>query len=240
MIRGFFSIVLQRETVRPVLALAAVSTIAMALVGARMILTHSIRHGYLAWNLFLAWLPLFFCLAAVHVLRGHGERHWKFWALAAAWLLFLPNAPYIFTDLTHLGPRHQSSFWVDLVLIVMTAWTASLLGFLSLYVMQTLVSRRYGWIIGWTFAVVVSGMVGLGVYIGRFLRWNSWDVLLNPFGIASDILLWAIQSVADKKLVIYPALFGLLFFAAHVTLAGLLHLRALPVEEDLRRDSGSA
>jgi uncharacterized membrane protein len=232
MIRSFFAIVFQRETLRPVLALAAVSTIAMGLVGARMALTHSLKHGYLAWNLFLAWVPLFFCFAAVRMLRVHGERHWKFWVLAAAWLLFLPNAPYIFTDLTHLGPRNRGHFWVDLVLIVMTAWTASLLGFLSLYVMQTLVSRRYGWVTGWAFAIVVSGLVGLGIYIGRFLRWNTWDVLVNPFGIASDILLWAMRSVADKKLVIYPAMFALLFFAAHVTLAGLLHLRLQPIEDD--------
>jgi uncharacterized membrane protein len=225
MLRGFCSIIFQRETLRPVLALAAVSAIAMGLVGGRMVVTHSVRHGYLVWNLFLAWLPLFFCLAAVRTLRSHGEKHWKFWLLATAWLLFLPNAPYVFTDLTHLGPRNRGHFWVDLVLIVMTAWTASLIGFLSLYVMQTLVSRRYGWVTGWGFAVVISGLVGVGIYIGRFLRWNSWDVLVNPLGIASDMLLWAMRSVVDAKLVIYPALFALLFFTAHVTLAGLLHLR---------------
>jgi len=229
MIRGFFSIVLQRETLRPVLALAGVSAIAVALVSGRMALSHSLRHGYLVWNLFLAWLPLFFCLAAVRTLRTRGEGHWKFWVLATAWLFFLPNAPYIFTDLTHLGPRHRSLFWVDLVLIVMTAWTASLVGFLSLYLMQTLVSRRYGWVTGWGFAVVVSGLVGVGIYIGRFLRWNSWDVLVNPVGIASDMVFWALRSFGDKKLVIYPAMFALLFLAAHVTLAAMLHLKPQPV-----------
>ena len=228
MIRGFCSTAFQRETLRPVLALAAVSAIAMGLVGTRMLLAQSLKHGYLVWNLFLAWLPLFFCLASVRTLRSHGARHWKFWALATAWLLFLPNAPYIFTDLTHLGPRNRGHFWVDLVLIVMTAWTASLVGFLSLYVMQTLVARRYGWVTGWGFAVVVSGLVGLGIYIGRFLRWNSWDVLVNPLGIASDILMWPMRSLADKRLVIYPMLFALLFFVAHVTLAALLHLRLQP------------
>jgi uncharacterized membrane protein len=231
MIRRFSSIVFQRETLRPVLALAAVSAIAMGLVATRMLVTHSVRHGYLAWNLFLAWLPLFFCLAAVQALRTHGERHWKFWALAVTWLLFLPNAPYIFTDLTHLGPRGRPTFWVDLVMIVMTAWTASLLGFVSLYVMQTLVARRYGWVIGWVFAIVVSGLVGLGVYIGRFLRWNTWDVLVNPLGIASDMFLWAVGSFGDKKLVVYPMMFALLFFAAHVTLAALLHLRLQSLHE---------
>ena len=70
MIRGLCSIVFQRETLRPVLALAAVSAIAMSLVGTRMLLTQSVKHGYLVWNLFLAWLPLFFCLASVRTLRS--------------------------------------------------------------------------------------------------------------------------------------------------------------------------
>jgi uncharacterized membrane protein len=113
----------------------------------------------------------------------------------------------------------------------MTAWTASLVGFVSLYVMQTLVARRYGWVIGWVFAIVVSGLVGLGVYIGRFLRWNTWDVLVNPLGIASDMFLWAVGSFGDKKLVVYPMMFALLFFAAHVTLAALLHLRLQSLHE---------
>src|SRR5688572_16545189 len=100
MIRGFFGIVLQRETLRPVLTLAAVSVLAMSLITGRILVSHSLKHGYLIWNLLLAWLPLFFCLAAVRVAQTAGKRHWKFWMLATAWLLFLPNAPYIFTDLT--------------------------------------------------------------------------------------------------------------------------------------------
>jgi len=232
---GCCRVLFQRETLRPVLALAAVSAMAIALVGLRMLFTHSLRHGYLIWNLFLAWLPLFFCLAAVRVARTHADARWKFWVLATAWLLFLPNAPYVFTDLIHLGPGTRGHFWVDLVLIVLSAWTASVLGFLSLYVMQTMVSRRLGPLAGWGFVVVVSGLTGLGIFIGRFLRWNTWDVLLNPLGVARDIFLWPINSLADKKLAIYPALFGLLFFAAHVTLSGLLHLRLQPADTETDR-----
>jgi len=233
---GFARVMFQRETLTPVLALAGVSAIAMTLVGTRMLLTQSLRHGYLIWNLFLAWMPLFFCLAAVRVTRADPQApRWKFWVLATAWLLFLPNAPYIVTDLIHLGPRSRGHFWVDLVLIMLCAWTALVLGFLSLYIMQRMVSRRLGMLAGWGFVVVVSGLTGVGIYIGRFLRWNSWDVLVNPLGVASDILLWAMGSLGDKKLAIYPALFALLFFAAHVTLSALLHLRLQPVENEPNR-----
>src|SRR5688572_724880 len=85
-----FEIMLQPATRVPVLTLALVSALALSLVGTRMVLTHTLRHGYLIWNLFLAWLPLFFCLAAIYVSRSRGTRHWKFWSLATAWLLFLP------------------------------------------------------------------------------------------------------------------------------------------------------
>jgi uncharacterized membrane protein len=232
MVGGFCRVMFQRETLTPVLALAGVSVVAITLVGIRMGLTHSLRHGYLIWNLFLAWLPLFFCLAAVRAARTQRDRQWKFWALATAWLLFLPNAPYIFTDLIHLGRR---LFWVDLVLIVLCAWTASVLGFLSLYLMQTMVRRRRGVVASWAFVVFVSGLTGLGIYIGRFLRWNTWDLLLNPFGVASDVGWWLITALSDKKLAIYPALFALLFFAAHVTLSSLLHVRLQPAENEPNR-----
>lgn len=229
MINRLSGIIFQRETLTPVLALSGVSAIAVTLVMARMFLTDSLRHGYLIWNLFLAWVPLFFCLAALKVSRAPLVSRWKFWTLATAWLLFLPNAPYIVTDLIHLRPR---LFWVDLVLIVLCAWIALVLGFLSLYLMQNLVSRRCGALGGWAFAALVSGLTGVGIYIGRFLRWNSWDVLVNPIGIMNDIFQWAMTSFADKRLAVYPALFALLSFAAHVTLSALLHLRVQPIDND--------
>lgn len=217
---------LQPATRVPVLTLAFVSVLGVGLVALRMIVSKSLWHGYLIWNLFLAWMPLVFCLAAVHVSRALGARHWKFWMLATAWLLFLPNAPYIFTDITHLGSRHRGHFWVDLTLIVLCAWTASLLGFLSLFAMQTLVKRAYGFLASWTFVIIVSGLTGFGIFVGRFLRWNSWDVVVNPFGLAADLGNWP----TDKRLIIYPTLFAMLFFAAHVTLTALLHIRTPVIE----------
>jgi uncharacterized membrane protein len=222
----------QRETIAPVLALAAVSAISVALVSGKILLTRELRGAYLIWNLFLAWLPLFFCLACVRVSQAVGHRHWKFWALATAWLLFLPNAPYIFTDLVHLGPRTRGHFWVNLVLILLCAWTASLLGFLSLYIMQRMVARRYGLLAGWSFVILVSGLTGFGIYIGRFMRRNTWDIITNPFALAGDIFWWAVSSIANYRLIIYPALFALLFFAGHVTLSALLHFRLQHAERD--------
>src|SRR6185436_9690308 len=133
---------------------------------------------------------------------------WRLFAYAFAWLIFFPNAPYIFTDLTHLMSRHSGHFWVDLVLILLFAWTGFLLGFLSLYLMQSLVARRLGGAAGWVFIAVVAGLSGFGIYVGRFLRWNSWDVLLNPVGLFRDLAQWAANPLGHSNASVFPVLFA--------------------------------
>src|SRR4051812_11496172 len=92
----------KRETAAPMLALTFASGASVALVFARIIFTGHLRYGFLAWNLFLAWLPLVFALLACEKYQNGSGRNWRFLGLAGAWLLFFPNAPYIFTDLIHL------------------------------------------------------------------------------------------------------------------------------------------
>ena len=100
--------------------------------------------------------------------------------LAALWLLFLPNAPYLLTDLIHLGSRDDAPLWFDLVLFSAFAWTGAFLGFLSIYLMQVVVRRAHGALLGW--ALVGGSLLasGFGIYLGRSLRWNSWDFVTSP------------------------------------------------------------
>ena len=132
----------------PLLALAFASAVACLLLGARMLFTGSWRQLFLPWNLFLAWLPLLFAWLAARADSAATPGRWRFRAHAVAWLLLFPNAPYILTDLWHLPPNWQGRFWVDLVLILLFALTGLVLGFLSRYLMQTLVARRFGWVRG--------------------------------------------------------------------------------------------
>src|SRR5216684_729243 len=108
----------KQEKAIPVLALAFASGVSVALVVARVIWTGHFRYAFLAWNLFLAWLPLIFALLASEEYQNGSGRNWRFLSLAGAWLLFFPNAPYIFTDLIHLTTRLYDHFWVDMVLIL--------------------------------------------------------------------------------------------------------------------------
>jgi uncharacterized membrane protein len=209
----------------PVLALFVASVVSIAVLCGRMIWTASWHHAYLAWNLTLAWLPLFFALAACRFCQGERQRKWCFRAAAFAWLIFFPNAPYIFTDLIHLHWWNQTVFWLDLVLILLFAWTGLLLGFVSLYLMQSLVTQTWGKTVSWFFVMVAVGLSGIGIYWGRFLRRNSWDVLLNPIELTVAVVNWVVESLAHPKSLALPLLFGTFLFMAYVTLHALTYLK---------------
>ena len=160
------------------LALVFASAVTVVLLGARIIWTHNLRYSFLVWNLFLAWVPMIFSVLACERFRTQERCDWRFFGLAGAWLLFFPNAPYIFTDVIHLATHFFNHFWIDLTLVLLCALTGFVLGFVSLYLMQSLVTRLFGRIAGWLFVGAVAGLCSLGICLGRFFRMNSWDLLV--------------------------------------------------------------
>jgi len=215
----------RRETAVPVLALLFASGVSVALVTARIIWTRDVRYVFLMWNLFLAWLPLMFSLLAYDEYQAGLNRNWRFVGLASAWLVFFPNAPYIFTDLIHLWSRFYGQFWVDMILILLCALTGLVLGFVSMFLMQTIVKRMFGALASWLFIAVVAGLSGFGIYVGRFLRFNSWDVLFKPVALYQSITDWAATPLAHPVSFAFPALFGTFLFIAYLMLYALTHLQ---------------
>jgi uncharacterized membrane protein len=176
-------------------------------------------YDFLPWNLFLAWVPV---VAAVAVYDGErrGTSLIRLLPIAALWLLFLPNAPYLLTDFIHLGSRDDAPLWFDIVLFGSFAWTGMLLGFLSIFVMQGVIRRRFGPVWGW---VLVGGSLAassFGIYLGRSLRWNSWDFLVRPGALLEDI--WA--RIADP--LAYPRGVGMTLALTAVLWTGYLTLYA--------------
>ncbi len=213
-------------TTVPLLALIFASVVSVVLTGMRVAWTGNIRYLALAWNLCLAWLPLLFALAAYRRYQRGEPKRWPIFALAGLWLLFLPNAPYIFTDMIHLNRWAFSAFWVDLSLVLMAALTGFMLGFVSLYLMQSVVAHRWGQIAGWALIAVATGLSGCGIYLGRILRWNSWDVLVHPVQFSSSIGHWAAHPLANPGTTFgFPVLFGIFLFLGYVMLYALTHLQ---------------
>lgn len=152
----------------------------------RFLYTGSRTFLFLNWNLFLAFIP--WALTSMVIIWPELQKsRITLFVLLCAWMLFFPNAPYILTDLFHLRLNSSMPIWFDLVLILSFAWTGLLFGFLSLWdierILQKFMNRSKVIIVSFVLLVIGS----FGVYLGRFLRWNSWDVLTEPHGLIYDI-----------------------------------------------------
>lgn len=197
------------------LALIALSLAAVGLLAVRIDRVGEPAFVSLTWNLFLAWIPfvLSLCVAAVH---GRGGPRPLLWVLGAAWLLFLPNAPYILTDFIHLAPAAGVPLWLDAGLISMFAFTGLLLGYASLYLVQAVVRETAGAFAAWTAALGALGLASVGIYLGRFVRLNSWDFFTNPHHLAYLVRLRLADPFGNPRLIAVVVTSTLMLGAAYL------------------------
>ena len=167
-----------------IVALLAASALCVALVEIRTHETGDAYYRFLVWNLILAWVPLALAVAAYARARRRVDLHVA--ALLVPWLLFFPNAPYLLTDFIHLG-EGPAPLWYDALMLSAFAWTGLLLGFASLYLVQMIVRRALGGTVAWVGVLGALGLASVGVYVGRFVRFNSWDALLHPVRVAEVV-----------------------------------------------------
>lgn len=171
----------------PLPRLALMSLFAVALLGARVLRTHSGAYTFLAWNLFLAWIPFAIGLAVERFVAGRAHAA-VIAGASLAWLLFLPNAPYLVTDLIHLRFRHDAPIWFDSVMLMAFAWTGLTLGVGSVRRLAGVVGSRWGVGRARAFVIAVALLSGYGIYLGRFVRLNSWDLAAHPGWVMSELL----------------------------------------------------
>jgi uncharacterized membrane protein len=203
--------------------LAAASAVCISLVTARVVYSHTRGYLGLVWNLFLAWIP--FGLAYIaYVLSG--RRVLTYLAIPAfmlLWLIFFPNAPYILTDLQHLGQAAANvPVWYDVILLVWFSWTGMLLGVVSLNWMHEIVKREFGRGAGWVFVLAVASLSSVGVYIGRFIGLNSWDLFQNPDQTVTN--LWDWLSDPSVRSFGFVGLYSLFFIFVYLTLYAFGHV----------------
>ena len=153
----------------------------------RFIATGSLMHGFLIWNLFLAYVPYRITNYLDKAVSKIKDRV-TFWLIFFSWLLFIPNSFYIITDLFHLDEGRSAPQWYDLALIFSFAWNGIILGILSLHKMERVIEEKFNRKIKLLFIYGIMWLNALGIYIGRYLRFNSWDIITNPFGLTADIV----------------------------------------------------
>jgi len=180
------------------------------------------EYAFLIWNLFLAWIPF---LIAYFTYTLTLTRRWMYVVVPVTvllWLIFFPNAPYMLTDFQHLANQRSVPIWYDVMLLIWFAFTGLLLGMVSLFLMQEVIRREFGRWAGWGFVALVGALSSVGVYVGRFLRWNSWDIFYNPAGMAQ----FTLERAQDPSLrsIGFTSLFFAFFLFLYITLYTFGHL----------------
>lgn len=181
----------------------------VVLVLARVAFSGKVSYEFLIWNIFLAALPLFVSSVMVR------SNTWFAALLFPGWLLLFPNAPYVLTDLFHLKPKSPVPLWFDLLLLLSSAGLSLHMGMISMRQVHGLIARRTSPSCGWGMVIVTMFATGFGIYLGRYLRWNSWDLITHPFALASDIATRLLHPVRHFEVYAITTGFGVLLVLAY-------------------------
>lgn len=209
--RSFFSkLYSSRSDAEQILILSTLFSI--GLVSFRVLYTGHLLFGFLVWNLFLAFVPY----TISNNLKSTELPKWKFFISFIAWIIFIPNAFYIITDLFHLEANEAVPLWYDLALLLSFAWSGILFGILSVRQMEKVFETHFNKKFDLLFILPVMFLNGLGVYVGRYLRYNSWDVIANPFQLTNDmtdLIIHPIRNRLDWSMILcYTFLLTLIYF----------------------------
>jgi len=203
----------------------------VAMLGVRMWYSHGDMNGFLLWNLTLAVVP-FVAATVVRALPSNRILIAPRVVLLATWLAFLTNAPYLVTDLMHLGPAAPVPFWFDVALFGSYAATGVLLGYAAVADVEAWLSGVIGRVAAAFVAFGALLLCGFGIYLGRFLRWNSWDVLSSPRRLASQALHQLAHPLSHPSAWEVSAVYGVGLVLGYIALRSLA--------PTLRRDARQA
>lgn len=196
---------------------------AFLLLAYRIQLTHSKFYLFLVWNLFLAGIPFAISQTLKMSTKLSSLKIVGFISFFV-WLLFLPNSPYIITDLVHLHSKHSNLLWLDLFLVFVFAFNGLLLGVLSMLDMFSLISKHYNTRVAKYTMFKVCLLSGYGIYLGRFLRFNSWDITTKPITLFYEIA----QSLREPKVWLITFAFGGFLWLLFSVLQSVLQMREQP------------
>lgn len=210
-------------------SLAVLSLFVVTMIVFRILYTGTSEHIAIAWNLVLAWIP--FALALIVYERARsGFLTPALAGVAVLWLLFLPNAPYLVTDLKHVGRGDGVPVLYDVLLLSAAAWTGLLLGLTSLFLMHAVARRVVGAVNAWALVVGVLGLSSFGIYLGRVLRWNSWDVFVRPGALSSAIANGVLHPLSHPRPVALTMLFTSFLLVSYLAFYSLARMGSLVSE----------
>lgn len=199
-----------RSYQKAVYALLASNGVSMLLYWLRVVGAQDFRYYFLLWNLALAWLPLFFAIWLKRRLQGTPWLSAANIVLTLLWLGFLPNSFYVLSDLIHLSNTGEVSLLFDAVLFSSFIFNGFVSGFISLYIIHKALAKRMRLLNAHGVITAVILMSSFAIYLGRSLRWNTWDILVTPAGLLFDISERVINPVAHPQALVTTSTFFLL------------------------------
>jgi uncharacterized membrane protein len=164
---------------------------------ARVAETAQFTYMFLFWNLFLAYVP--YAISQWLITRADKVRSkWKIAAILMVWLLFIPNSFYIVTDLFHLEHFNAVPKWFDLLLVFSFAWNGILLGIISIRQVHVVMTRASGRIFSELSIFAFMWLIAFGIYLGRYSRYNSWDIITRPFSLFAEMIEILFHPVSNR------------------------------------------
>ncbi|MDZ7785916.1 MAG: DUF1361 domain-containing protein [Candidatus Saccharibacteria bacterium] len=217
---------------RVVAALVMSHAASVLLLAARTAEAGTPRYHFLLWNMFLAIVPLVFSLWLRSRLKHGSWLAWKNLAITGLWLMFLPNSFYLVTDLIHLHQTYEVNIYYDIVLFTGFIVNGLFTGFMSLYLVHVELAKR---VRRWDAHMVMAGVLLLAsfaIFLGRFLRWNSWDLFLHPAGVLFDVSNQFIDPASPSALVTTGSFFVMLTTSYAVVWTLASYARAQHAQRD--------
>lgn len=225
---------LSNRRVATIFALVLASGLCVLLLTAREWHTGTNGYRFLVWNLLLAWIPFLLSLLLYDAFQ-RGRSRAGVVLVGALWLLFLPNAPYMVTDLVHLGEIPGAPLWFDGAMISAFAATGLLLGLGSVILVHAVALRVLGRLLGWLALLPVLGLCSFGVLLGRFGRLNSWDVLVRPARLGDLLAVRLADPLGNGRAVAAAIAYTAFLALAYLVLYTLSSLRLELEQSEVRR-----
>jgi uncharacterized membrane protein len=202
-----------RAAALSITGIAALTACFLVIVGLRRLAGAEPLYGFVWLNLMLAWIPL----VLAYALAWSSQRQVTLMpVLAAVWIVFLPNAPYLMTDLVHLS---EGVSVPNVGTLLLLGVIGLLIGVRSVQIVQDVVEERFGVEAGWSAVRIVVVLAGVGVYVGRVLRWNSWYVVSHPRELASSALRSSSEPGKVALALVATVVFAIFFYATYCLLA---------------------
>jgi len=185
----------------------------LAMLAFRMYYTESIHFAFLIWNLILAAIPYVLAKKLFLTIKWQ-EKKWTRSSIILLWILFLPNSFYLLTDFVHLTYERNAPYWIDIILLSYFTIVGFYLGYYSIFFMEGVVKIHYGFVSTKLFSIGVLFLSAYGIYLGRFVRLNSWNLFNKPLKVFEEIK----NSLSDPEVFYFSVGMGLLLTLLYIVI----------------------